>query len=703
MSEVLPSLRYQRFPVCTRGADLGGQYENNWISYDTERQTEKAFLGYNFTSSSGYQEEKRDHSCEGQGVKFDYDLANSLYSKKRQFILGIYAYFLTKNFTHSGSLPSGNSFQCYTTGALESNTFKFKRNISSYDLLSYERLLDNIQLNAYNPVSFDYIYPQIGVATANLYTNKTYKANAEVTFCGIGGEFPPYCDIVAEDVIPYTNNHFPNNCFVDKSDDITLSWDFAYESSRLADFEGFELLIVGGVYGDLKQKSAILRWTQDDGATIHEVSIGEENSYTIPAGSITADSFKWQVKVCSDDDVWSEDDDVWFYADTVNDSISSAKAVYPAEITIDGLENNVFRWEHIIESNSRPTAADFQYSIDGGSFWVNFYHYNGRVCECIIPAKLLPAYDVLWRVRTYNSVGVAGEWSEAVSINVRGIPNPPSITSVSDRPFPEIFWEAEDQALAEISIDGNVMRIYGSLSFYRWPELVLQGSHSLKIRTQNSYGLWSDWTEKEFSVVNTPSSQVSLDAQSNLYSVHLSWDKNFNEVYIYRNSSLIAKVLGSQLSFDDLESLGSNEYTIYAVDFDGSYTRSNCVSAAPLINSSALGKDNLWIEFDGRFNKIVGYSADFEKSLDFKEFLGRNLPAFFSSDLFDNVHSFTFSIRKNQLFKLNQLRSFLGELVIYKDFNICISGVLSKISCKDCGDYFDISFSIVEAQRGDVL
>lgn len=703
MAEALPSLRCRVYADYTEGGDLGGGSNNTWVNEEGGSAQERCYIKYDFVTSSGYSDRGEDCSVEGQAIHFDYDLSKSVYANKRQFVLGAYAYVLSKNLDYSGMLPSGDVV-AFLTGTGTPEPKKLLRAMQYYDEYTVtDRPFDSMETNAYNRVSQLYLYPQPGIEATGFYADNAYTVDAEVVLCGVKGAYPPYLDVVAEDVVPSVADVQPNGTFVDKNDDIRLSWNLSYEDIRYATFEGIDspTAIGGRVFGEITQKNALVRWTEDGGSTIHEITVGTENACVIPAGSVTADSFQWQVKVCTQDGIWSEDDGVWYTATTDNDSLSTAVAVRPQRIVIDGTGENTFVWEHENPSGSKPTGADLQWSADGKSGWTTFLEYRGRESQCVVPPDSLPAGAIFWRVRTYNASGVAGSWSEGVPLTVRNAPAMPEIVSVGETPLPEIRWGAEEQYVAEIVIDGLCKRVYGSAKTYQWPEILEAGSHSLKLRVQNQYGLWSQWAEMTVETVNQPRESFLLSGEEVAFGVRLSWTEAFPQVQVFRNGERIAKLENQEREFTDWNSVKEAQYQLRGIDENGSYTDSNVVSLAPVIRGAGLGQNGVWIGLKGRYKAAPIHRFHTEKRLHYRNFSGFSLPVAFAGSHWEKVHRFVFSLEAGEVEKLEKIKSFSGGRVVYKDCRgSMVCGVFGAVESIHYGRYLDVEFSITEAAEG---
>ena len=693
MAEALPSLRCNVY-----ASSCEDKFYGETMVEDPGQGKNIAYIEYDFLDPSGY----GDLALGGGAFRYSYDLSKSPYANKRQFILKQYLHILQKSFDYNARPTNSGKIAACLEGTDSVSKKYFYTNQTQHANAAGELPFANIILNAYNPVPNGFICPNVG-STTYLTKNTQCYAFASIIISGLDGAYPPYVDVAVEDVVPSVTDAYPNGSFVDKNDDIRLSWKLTFDEVRYATFEGYEDQgdIAGRVYGEITQKIALVRWTEDGGNTIHEISVGSQGQCLIPAGSVTADSFQWQVKVCSQDGVWSEDSDVWYTATTNNDSSCSAIAVHPQKIVIDGTRDNTFVWEHIIASGSRPTGADLQWSADGKSGWTTFLEYRGRDCQCVVPPDSLPSGVIFWRVRTYNASGVAGTWSEGVLLTVRGAPPMPEIIFIGETPLPEIRWGAEEQYVAEIDIDGLCQRVYGSAKSYRWPEILEAGSHHLKLRVQNLYGLWSKWAETSFQTSNQPRTTFLLSGESVDFGVNLMWTETFPQVQVFRDGKRIAK-LENQEGFSDWSSVKEAQYRLRGIDENGYYTDSNVVSLDPKLPCAAVGRQGEWIRMKGRFNESPELNRSTQQSVHYQFYAGRSQPVAYPSGRVERNCRFSYSLFPNEKDKLLRLEELSGSHVIYKDRRgNLVEGTLGAVSASEHYYGWDISFEIQEAQEDE--
>lgn len=697
--EPLPKLHYRL------SADSTNAYSpktDSWMHNDNPAMVEeRIFTRYDFVASKGYFNAGADIPQDGRAVHYTYDDKRIQYRKKQQFIVGPYLYVLRKSEQHSGNLPSGRALSYCAwlkKGGSVSSPARFGHDIST--LPPGLPLLSDIKLNQYNYISPTPVYVDCGTTGSNLYRDTRYQSHGEFVFSGMKGSNPPYWEVWAEDIVPFAKDPYPSGCFVDKTEDITLSWSFGVNTRR-ASFEGL-YNVTGSVSGRIIempcQKSAVLRWKQQGNSQVHTINLTNETKVVLPKGQITADSFDWQVVITTDDNV-SGKSDQWFHATTNNDSKSTARIVSPKRVVVDGSCDNEFVWEHIIATGTRPTKSELQYSTDNAGSWNTLATVNTRETRCTIAAGTIPAGLLQWRVRTYNTNNVAGEWSEAVSINSYSAPPKPQIVSVGESPLPQIRWSGEGQLCAEVRIDRTRTRtVYGTGQSLLWDTRLEDGEHLVQVRVQNSYSLWSPWAEHTVVTKNYSQKELLLLARSIQNGVELHWERSFPKMELYRDGNRIA-VLDGGFTYTDWESVGTCQYELYGIDEDGYYTKSTTVRCAPTVEYAALGDENgSWLSLRGRYHAPPEHQRTVLSLIHYEYYVGRREPVAYPSGQREVVHRFAFSLRRTQQEILSRLEALSGTTVLYKDVRGDFAkGTLQQLHSSHNGQYIEVQFEIVES------
>lgn len=345
-----------------------------------------------------------------------------------------------------------------------------------------------------------------------------------------------------------------------------------------------------------EQASAVFVWKEIGSQTEHTVSIADgTRSVTIPAETFPgASEIQWQVRVTST--AGGTYNSSWYTLSTA-DTLATATLEEPVSAVVDGGEPVTFRWSEGNDSGSVPTGADLEYSEDGGVNWTQIAHVSGTVTEYTVAADFFNAGDVYWRVRVYNIDGVAGEWSRAKFV-VFAAPAAPFVSS-DGAPFATISWQSSGQEAYELTIDGKT--VYGptygrDVKRFTLPLPLKDGTHSASVRIQGMYGLWSQPGSVIFSVENTPSDAVVLQAECCL-DAELRWETESPtaDFLIFRDGVQIGHTAGYR--FVDRFVLGEHVYTVINRLPDGNYSQSDPVkgrmrTCAPMIAAAAGGE---WI------------------------------------------------------------------------------------------------------------
>lgn len=301
-------------------------------------------------------------------------------------------------------------------------------------------------------------------------------------------------------------------------------------------------------------------------ATISSTTI----SYTAPANTFAAGEYEYRFSVT--DNLGQTAYTAWSSFDT-RDTIPVATPLSPDSSLEAGTQAITFRWMHGNESGSAQTKAELQKSADG-STWTTLGTVTGAANEYAAPAGTFTSGTWYWRVRTYNLDGAAGEWSAALSFVVVAGPTKPVIVVKDASPRPLINWQTSEQSAYQLQLDDIIdVTEYGSEKTWRCPVYLDDGAHTFRVRSQNSYGLWSEWGSATFTVSHTASGAVVLTVDAD-HRAELSWNYagSWTEFVIYRDGVAIAKT--TDYSYTDDYSVGTVRYQVRACASDETYNYS---------------------------------------------------------------------------------------------------------------------------------
>ena len=388
------------------------------------------------------------------------------------------------------------------------------------------------------------------------YLNKYADGSVAVVTSGTNA---PYLTVTVDDsdTIGLTlRETSPTSGTIIKTQDNTFTWRVAEDSDNQC-------------APALEQASAVFRWRSGTSGTIHTINVsGNTQSITVPANTFAGTtSIQWQVAVTANSGVVTTSK--WVTLSTA-DATPTAAPLSPVDTVIDGSKDVLFQWQHSISTGTAQSKADLQKSTDG-STWTTLATVTGAARQWTCPAGTLTSSIKYWRVRTYNADGIAGEWSDAAQIVVIAAPTAPSIQIKSTGPRPSISWQTSEQEAYQVELDGKPSggTHYGTEKTWTSPAYLSDGSHTVRVRVQNQYGMWSDWGAAALPVTNTPGAAITLTVQASSVA-DLSWQTSgsYDFYLVYRNEKPIAKL--TQTQYTDELSSGSTTYQVRGCYADSS-------------------------------------------------------------------------------------------------------------------------------------
>lgn len=495
----------------------------------------------------------------------------------------------------------------------------------------------------------------------------------------------PYLEVVVDKDFVYVEPE--KTSFLDTSKEFTLKWQFKptlYLADPMATQKSAQVRI--------KQKG------QQETETIEVV--GGSTECTIEGGRFTQAAYEWQVSVTTDDGRTATTE--WQEFTTV-DGTSSAKIIRPNLITLDGSAVNRFEWEHTISTASLPRGYEIQYRESDSQWQTLIDQKQTDQTYYDVPANTLPAGNLEWRVRTYNSNLTPGNWSDSASIIVRSAPPAPIITSVTSSPRPVISWQSEGQIQAEVRINDSTRSVLSAAKSYRWEDFLPDGFITVNVRVKNQFDLWSPWASAQTTIKNTPSGQITLSASVSNYAVSLSINSTYPQNYIYRDDVLIGKAVkreGVDTAFTYLDdtALGSHSYYAMGVDDQSNYQQSERITEKVSVPFGVIGelKALSWIELKRKRGSYPSHDIKRSYPVTMVYYSGNPLPVAHVSNELDASHTLEFTTDKTTA---DHLENLTGKTVIYKDVRgDLIIGVLVSVECsRDRAT--DVKLSIEETQR----
>lgn len=620
----------------------------------------------------------------------------SQYQKKRLVRAQQYVYVTGTSSSSSGSLKSGRFVFGY--GDYIGELFEVEVEDSQLPELGdleknqYARIGDlnhgNGELSTGVSKGYLEMRPNVWAGcTGSLYTGNRYTAKASMSIQSHTGENRPYVVLTYEDVEPEVDHCAPKSGFVNEKADNVFRWRFWANQTAVAQ--------------PVQQAAYQFRWRVTGQSAYQESTVASgEGSHTVPAGTFPENgSIDWCVRGQSDDGVWSDWSD-WMTL-TTQDSLSKPSGLRPDLGYVDGNLPQPFSWEHVISTGTPQSAYELQYKTAEGE-WLELTDGENADTQVEIPQDTLPSGKLFWRVRTANSDGVWGDWSEPASIVVRARPPAPAISGIDPAPRILVCWQAEDQQGYQVRIgEREFAQQYGTEKEWRCPAYLEDGSYLVSVRIQNVFGLWSQWASVQVTIRNRGKGNIYLTSRVIGRETLLSWNAvgDFTGFLIKRDGKAIAET--GETTFFDRLCCAKHQYEIIGQEETGHYVSSGIQTEIFSMSGAAVSgwKNGKWIPLQVRREGAPVHRMESTVQAAYQHYYGFRLPRAEIAQAMSRQHQFEFSLPDNR--HLPALQALMGQVVIYKDqWNCCLVGVLDEMTV-EIQKSSDVAFRITEISWED--
>lgn len=437
--------------------------------------------------------------------------------------------------------------------------------------------------------------------------------------------------------------------YADKAQINRFSWSFTSDDACY-DFPG--------------QSYAKFRWRVGSSGTVHEVNIGTDQYYDVPANTFTAADIQWQVQAYLSNAQSLISD--WIAISTA-DAIPTTVCVSPVSTVVNGDEPVTLVWDHIISTGTPSLLTELAYSADGGTTWTALHQVDGPELSWVVPAGTFPAGEIVWRARSYNQDQIEGGWSTPAVCYVITAPGAPSV-SATQTPRPLISWQAQDQQAYEVRVDGESSGPrYGTGKTYKWPRYLADGTHTVEVRVQNAYSMWSPRGSGALTSYNTPGADITLTATGGREAT-LSWTDVSADAYIvYRDGLAIAKV--TDPSYTDYLSIGAVEYQVRAIsNSSDDYTLSNRVTVEVSTDCLLIADAErpIWLALPLTAEEDAPKSVYSARTATLRHYVGQAYPSVEWAEYKTRTLSFTAAFTADAGDQQRALEALVGRVVCVK-------------------------------------
>lgn len=520
---------------------------------------------------------------------------------------------------------------------------------------------------------------------------------SEAIFYGVKSSYKPFleCEYSDDDVGIQASDFAPSSgAFVNRKQKNTFTW---------ACKDDTDLTQV--CFAEIKQTSAVFEWRVKNASTSKTINVsGATTACTVPANTFPSGMLEWRVKVTANSgttttSAWQEI--------TTTEVTPTAKPVSPSGIVIDATIVNRFSWQHIISTGTPQSKADLQWSADGTT-WNTLATVAGKNQYYDVPANKFTSGTKYWRVRTYNTDGTASAWSEKAEFIAINAPSAPSIVIQSTGPRPRITWQTSEQEAYQLTLSSGYASgtVYGTEKAWRSPVYLADGSYTVRVRVQNKYGMWSEWSAAALPVSHTEGEAITLTATAG-HEAALTWQTagSYDFYLVERDGVAIARTVQKQ--YIDHTSIGSVTYRVrgcYDESDNYGVSNSDTVEVLPETNMICDLETGVWLEMRLSETQLRTNRTSFSAGVSTVHLAGLAYPVEERSEQRDRALSVACAWPHAQRAAALALEALVGRLVCLKDRygNMAIGSLPSLES--NCDEFMRrYSFTISHTNREEAI
>ena len=523
------------------------------------------------------------------------------------------------------------------------------------------------------------------------------SGTSEAIFYGEKSTHKPFltCEYSNDNVGIKADNLSPSaGAFVNRAQKNTFTWD-AEDDTDLTQV----------CFAEVKQTSAVFEWRVKNASTSKTISVsGTTTACTVPANTFPSGIIEWRVKVTANSgttttSAWQEI--------TTTDVTPTAKPVSPSGIVIDATIVNRFSWQHIISTGTPQSKADLQWSADGTT-WNTLATVTGENQYYDVPANKFTSGTKYWRVRTYNTDGTASAWSEKAEFIAINAPSAPSIVIQSTGPRPRITWQTSEQEAYQLTLSSGYASgtVYGTEKAWRSPVYLADGSYTVRVRVQNKYGMWSEWSAAALPVSHTEGEAITLSVDA-AHEAALTWQTagSYDFYLVERGGVAIARTVQKQ--YIDHTSIGSVTYRVrgcYANSDNYGVSNSDTVEVLPETNMICDLETGIWLEMRLSETQLRTNRTSFSAGVSTVHLAGLAYPIEERSEQRDRAMSVACAWPHAQRAAALALEALVGRLVCLKDrYENMVIGSLPSLE-SNCDEFMRLySFTISHTNREEAI
>lgn len=344
-------------------------------------------------------------------------------------------------------------------------------------------------------------------------------------------------------------------------------------------------------------------------------------------------------------------------ADAIATCISPSGAFTAGDVT--------FVWSHRTEYGTPQYAYDLQYSNNNGSSWTTVGSHV-ITQNTTATATLTDAGVYLWRVRTYNSNDVVGEWAEATFVNQ--VPaNPPTNLQVTTKGRPTVSWASVSQSAYQVQflLGDSVAYDSGAVYTSETSHFVNQyfddtRSYTVRLRVYNALGEISEWVETGYQQPFVTDVDFAVEAnEDGGATITITPSVDFVKYFVLRDNIPIAEMDGD--TYIDNYAVGLTNYSVVGVTSGDQSDIQTKGFRVVYPHATIIAQNGQQFLINKRVDEAYEIQTTNEADINKANFIGDNFPTHYPSNM--RLKSFTIMMFDDQ----NLVESLLGTLVFYAD------------------------------------
>ena len=352
---------------------------------------------------------------------------------------------------------------------------------------------------------------------------------------------------------------------------------------------------------------------------------------------------------------------------TTTDAAAVATCIAPVGAFTS--QDITFIWAHSTSNGTPQYAYDLQYSSNNGSSWTTVKSHEVTSVTST-SSVITSAGQYIWRVRTYNSNDVVGEWASGAFVN-NAPTEPPANLIVTSAGRPTVSWTANSQTAYQVQVLSGDTIVHDSGAVYspQMSYLINQyfddnKAYQVRVRVYNGLGEVSDWVSQGYQQPSIQDVEFTVRSDENGGATIIISNGDglnyFNKFYILRNNKPIA-LLNSYGAYYDRFAVGDTSYSVVAVDYnDQSDIQSKGIKILyPRATIVTLSGESYFV--NERVNETYAVQTSVAKDYNQALYIGESNPSHYPSKMVVKSFSVTCFDRDNNLENL------LGQVVFYAD------------------------------------